>query len=207
MKTPVIGLIGGIGSGKSRVSAALARRGGRVVAGDPLGHEALRQPEIREQIVTRWGPGVLGNNGEIDRGKLGGLVFAEPAARRELEAIVQPWIGQRLRDEIAKAQADPNVSFVVLDAAVMLEAMWDGPCDFLVYVHAPRSVRLARVAQQRGWSPPEVVARELAQMSLTEKARRADVALDNSGLPDALEAQVDRLLEHLGIEDASLKRR
>src|SRR6516225_7004907 len=139
---PVIGLVGGIGAGKSRVSAALARRGGRVVAGDPVGHEALRQPAIRERIVNRWGPAVLDAAGEIDRGKLGALVFADPGARRELEAIVQPWIGDRLRAEIAKAQADPAVSFVVLDAAVMLEAGWQGACDLLVYVHAPRAVRL-----------------------------------------------------------------
>src|SRR3954467_131397 len=94
---PVIGLVGGIGSGKSRVSAALARRGGRVVAGDPLGHDALRQPAIRDRGVERWGRGVLGPDGEIDRRKLGTVVFADAAERRALEAIVQPWIGQQLR--------------------------------------------------------------------------------------------------------------
>src|ERR1700674_5189609 len=92
---PVIGLVGGIGSGKSRVSAALARRGGRVIAGDAAGHEALRQPALKEKIVARWGPGVLDGDGNVDRGKLGAVVFADPAARRELEAIVQPWIGER----------------------------------------------------------------------------------------------------------------
>src|SRR3954462_15623144 len=91
---PVIGLVGGIGAGKSRVSAALARRGGRVVAGDPAGHAALRQPVVRQQIVDRWGPGVLGPDGEIDRGKLGAVVFADESERRVLEAIVQPWIGE-----------------------------------------------------------------------------------------------------------------
>jgi dephospho-CoA kinase len=203
---PVIGLIGGIGAGKSRVSAALARRGGRVVAGDPVGHDALRQPAIREKIVARWGPAMLDAAGQIDRSKLGAVVFADRAARRELEAIVQPWIGEQLRAEIAKAQADPAASFVVLDAAVMLEAGWQGACDLLVYVHAPRPVRLARVAEQRGWSPAEAAAREQAQMPLAEKAARADVALDNSGPPEELEPQLDRLVERL-VGNVSAKRR
>jgi dephospho-CoA kinase len=206
-RCPVIGLVGGIGAGKSRVSAVLAGRGGCIVSGDPAGHEALRQPAIRERILDRWGTNVLAPAGEIDRSKLGGVVFADPAARRELEAIVQPWIRERLRAEIAKAQADPAVPFVVLDAAVMLEAGWQAACDLLVYVHAPRAVRLARVAQQRGWSAAEVAARERAQMSLTEKASRADVAVDNSGAPEALEPQVDRLLRQLNVQNASSKRR
>jgi dephospho-CoA kinase len=196
---PVIGLVGGIGAGKSRVSGALARRGGRVVAGDPAGHAALRQPQVRQQIVGRWGPGVLGPDGEIDRGKLGAVVFADEAERRALEAVVQPWIGEQLRAEIAAARTDPDVAFVVLDAAVMLEAGWWDNVDLLVYVHVPRAVRLARVAEQRGWSPAAVAARERAQMSLTEKATRADFAVDNSGSPAELEPQLDLLLARLGV--------
>jgi dephospho-CoA kinase len=206
MKKPVIGLIGGVGAGKSLVSAALARQGGRVVAGDPLGHEALREPAIRKMVVARWGSKVL-RDGEIDRGKLGAIVFADPDSRRALEAIVQPWIVERLRTEIATAQTDPAVLFVVLDAAVMLEAGWNGACDLLVYVHAPRPVRLARVAEQRGWSPADVSAREQAQLTLTEKASRADVAVDNSGSPEALERQLEQLLKHVRVEDACAKRR
>jgi dephospho-CoA kinase len=194
---PVIGLVGGIGSGKSRVSAALAGRGGGVISGDAAGHEALRQPEINEKVVARWGKDALGPNGEIDRGKVGAIVFADPKARLELEAIVRPWIGNRLRTQIEKAQAEPAVSFVVLDAAVMLEAGWGGAVDLLVYVHAPRAARLARVAEQRGWSAAAVAARERAQLSLTEKASRADMAVDNSGAPEQLEPQLDRLLERL----------
>jgi dephospho-CoA kinase len=205
-RCPVIGLVGGIGSGKSRVAAALARRGGRVVAGDPMGHEALRHPAIRDRVVSRWGTGVLGADGEVDRAKLGAVVFADPAERRALEAIVQPWIRERLKAEIAKAQADRTVPFVVLDAAVMLEAGWDGAVDVLVYVYAPRAVRLARVAEQRGWSAAEVVARENAQMPLAEKARQADVAVDNSGPPEVMEPQLDRLLDRLGVSGASPKR-
>jgi dephospho-CoA kinase len=195
----VIGLIGGIGSGKSRVSALLAERGARVLSGDEAGHEALRQPEVRARVVERWGPGVLDAQGEVDRRRLAGRVFGEPAERRALEAMVWPWIGRRLREQVAAARADPGVKFVLLDAAVLLEAGWNDVCDWLVYVHAPRAVRVRRLAGQRGWSAKEVEAREQAQLSLTDKARRADFALDNSGPPEALARQVDDLLPRWGL--------
>ncbi len=195
----VVGLIGGIGSGKSRVAAEFARHGGRVVSGDQSGHEALRQPEIRDRVVRRWGAGVLTEDGEVDRRKVAAVVFADPAELRALEEIVFPWIGQDLRRQIELAQADPAVRFVVLDAAVMLEAGWNNVCDRIVYVHVPRAERLRRLAAQRGWAPEEVEARERAQLPLTVKATRADFAIDNSGPPESLAAQVERLLRSCGL--------
>jgi dephospho-CoA kinase len=193
---PVIGLVGGIGSGKSRVAAEFARHGARVVSGDVAGHEALLQPEIRARVAARWA-GVLNDEGEIDRRKLGAVVFGDPAERHALEAIVFPWITGRLREQIAAAQDDPAVRLVLLDAAVMLEAGWNKACDRLVYVHTPRAVRLRRLAQTRGWSPESVAARERAQLPLTDKVSRADFALDNSGTPEELARQVDALVRVL----------
>jgi dephospho-CoA kinase len=195
---PVIGLIGGIGSGKSRVSARLAERGARVLSGDEAGHEALRQPEVRARVVERWGNEVLDARGAIDRRRLAQRVFKNPEELRALQELVWPWIGQRLREQVTAARADPAVKLIVLDAAVLLEAGWNEACDWIVYVHAPRAVRLRRLADNRGWSAKEVEAREQAQLSLTDKARRADYALDNSGPPEALARQVDDLLPKLG---------
>jgi dephospho-CoA kinase len=194
LKKPVLGLIGGIGSGKTQVAAELARHGGRVISGDQLGHEGLRQPALREQVIRRWGPGVLDEHGEVVRRRLGALVFADPAELRDLEAILFPWIERRLREEIARAQSDPEVRFVVVDAAVMLEAGWDRLCDAVVFVHAPEAERLRRLAQERGWSAKEVAAREQAQWPLTEKVRRAHATVDNSGSPEQLARQVEDLL-------------
>ena len=205
MAKPVIGLIGGIGSGKSTVAEAFARRGAKVIVGDALGHEALRQPEIKAKLVERWGPEVLDADGEVNRRRVAGIVFAKtPRARdelRALESLVFPWIERRAREEIAAARDDPAFRLVVLDAAVMLEAGWDRVCDRLVYVHAPREVRLGRLAAGRGWSAKDVEEREAAQLSLTEKATRADDAVDNSGSPGEVQRQVDDLLRRCRPDD------
>jgi dephospho-CoA kinase len=197
----VVGLIGGIGSGKSTVAAAFARHGARVVSGDQAGHEALRDPEVRQRVVERWGRGILNEQGEIDRRRLGAIVFADPAERAALEALVHPWIERRLREQIDAAARDPGVKLIVLDAAVLLEAGWNKACDRLVYVHAPREQRLRRLAAQRGWSAKEVAAREQAQLSLADKVRRAEDAVDNSGPPEATARQVDDLLRRWGLAD------
>ncbi len=199
MHKPVLGLIGGIGSGKSLVAAEFARHGGRIVAGDQFGHEALQQAGVIEQVVRRWGKDILDAAGAVERKKLGKRVFADPAERRALEALVFPYIEGRLRQAIAAAQDDPSVRFVVLDAAIMLEANWNKVCDWLVYVHAPRAVRLNRLATRRGWDEKEVAARERAQWPLTDKVSCADCAIDNSGAPEDTARQVADLVGRLGI--------
>jgi dephospho-CoA kinase len=199
MAKPVIGLIGGIGAGKSAAAAEFARRGGKVISADAAAHDALRDPAVRDAIVKRWGRDLLDDRGEVVRGKLGAIVFADAAQRRELEALTHPWIQRRVREEIAAAQADPSVRFVVLDAAIMLEAGWSAVCDRLVFVDAPREVRVERVKRQRGWTAEELAARERAQLALTEKAAQADHTLNNSaGLPH-LSRQVDDLLRAWGL--------
>src|SRR5262249_11746952 len=106
-----------MGSGKSTVAAEFARRGGYVISGDQLGHEALHQPEIRDQLVRRWGTSILAANGSVERRKVATLVFDDEKERQALEGLVFPWIERRFQEELQKANADSTVSFVVLDAA------------------------------------------------------------------------------------------
>jgi dephospho-CoA kinase len=204
---PVVGLLGGIGSGKSQVAAALARHGARIVAGDQLGQAALRDPDIRAHVVSRWGHEVVDAGGEIDRSRMAAIVFADPAERKALEAITHPWIRRRIRAEVEEARQDPRVTLIVLDAAVMLEAGWNDVCDHLVYVEAPREVRRERVIRQRGWSEKEMEAREQAQLPLTEKAVRADHVLDNSASLEYLNRQVIDLLHLWGLARACSERK
>ena len=194
----VVGLVGGVGSGKSAAAAAFARRGARVIAADELGHEALRQPAIRDEVARLWGKEVLDAQGQIDRRKLAAVVFGNDEARRELERLTHPWIRSRLEEEIARARKE-GARLIVVDAAVLLEAGWDGPCDRLVFVEAPREARLARATQKRGWSAGDWEGRELAQLPLTEKHARADHVLDNSTTLVNLARQVDDLLHLWGL--------
>ncbi len=198
----VIGLIGGIGSGKSQVAAVFARHGARVIAGDQLGQAALRDADIRARVASRWGDGILDERGEIDRRRLGAIVFADAAELKALESITHPWIRWRIHAEIEQARGDPRVPLIVLDAAIMLEAGWNDVCDRLIYIDAPRAVRLERVAAQRGWSEKEVDAREQAQLPLTEKALRADHVLENSTSLEHLNRQVNDLLHLWGLARA-----
>ena len=197
-RKPVLGILGGIGSGKSLVAKLLAERGGKVIAGDQLGHEALRQPDLRAKVTARW-PAVADTDGEVHRKKLGAVVFADEAERKALETLVHPYIERRIAEEIAAAQGDSGVAFVVLDAAIMLEAGWDRHCDRIIYVEVPRELRLRRLQEQRGWTEKEVEAREEAQLSAADKQKRADAILDNSGTPERTAFQVDRLLALWGI--------
>jgi dephospho-CoA kinase len=190
-RLPVVGIVGGIGAGKSLVADALARRGGHLIPADQLGHEALRQEDVKRVVVERFGPAVLDEGGAVSRRRLGARVFGDEAERRALEAIVFPYIGRRVGEEIARAAGVAGARFVVLDAAVMLEAGWAGACDRILFVDAPRDVRLARLRATRGWTEEELRRREAAQLPLEEKRRRADAVIDNAGTPAALEAQVD----------------
>lgn len=202
----VVGLIGGIGSGKSQVASAFARNGARIIAGDQLGQAALRDPDIRTRVASRWGDAVLDEHGEVNRRRLAEIVFADPAERKTLEAITHPWIRRHILADIAEARRDASVPLIVLDAAIMLEAGWSEVCDRLVYLEAPRALRLERVTRQRGWSEKEVEAREQAQLPLTEKVVRADHVLDNSASLEHLNRQVNDLLHLWGLSQACSRR-
>lgn len=192
MRKPLIGLIGAIGAGKSAVAAVLARHGGAVIDADAVGHGVLDLPPVREEVATRWPQAVV--DGRVNRRSVAGIVFADAAERKALEAIVFPHIRRACEAAIAAAQADPAAKFVVLDAAVMIEAGWADVCDKLIYVDAPRDVRLARVAARSGWTAADLAAREAAQMPADEKKKYAHVVLENSGGRDDLTAAVGRIL-------------
>ena len=197
---PIIGVVGGIGSGKSFVAGLLAERGGWLIPADQLGHEALLHEPCKRALVARWGNRILKPTGDIDRRALGAIVFADEAERKALEAVVFPYIDERIHAEIAKANASPHAKFTILDAAILLETGWDQHCDKIVFVDTPRAERLKRLQSQRGWTEAELDRREAAQMPLDEKRRRADAVLNNAGEPSSLDAEIDRMLRGWGID-------
>ncbi len=192
MRPFVIGLLGGIASGKSRVAALLARRGARVLDADALAHAELARPEVRARIAAELGPGAIGAGGEVDRAALARRVFADPSARRRLEAIVHPGVIAAIEREIrAAAERAGRREVVVLDVPLLAEAGIVGACDELVFVGASIETREAR-ARARGWPQGEVARREASQRPLDEKRRAATFAIDNDGDIAATEAAVDR---------------
>ena len=199
----VIGLIGGIGSGKSTVAEAFARRGARLIVADQLGHEALRQPAIRDKLVARWGPRILDETDAVSRKAVASIVFAATAeARDELRALedaVFPWIERRAPGGDRPGQGDAQVRLIVLDAAIMMEAgrivCVTGSCMSMPRGRCGWSGWPGGAAGRRRRWP----GREAAQCSLTEKATRADAAVDNAGTPDEVQRQVDALLADWGL--------
>jgi dephospho-CoA kinase len=190
----VIGLLGGVASGKSLVSRQFEQLGAGILDADRAGHEALLLPHVEAAARARWGDGILGPDGHIDRRRLAAIVFANgPEAageRKYLEKLTHPEIGRRLARQ-ARAMEAAGRPAAVLDAALLIEAGWDKLCQKFAYVDAPVAVRRGR-AQSRGWSEEEFAAREGAQESLDSKRRRADVTIDNSGSPAHTQAQVER---------------
>jgi dephospho-CoA kinase len=190
----IIGLIGGVASGKSAVGAALARRGAVVYNADEFGHAVLKEPAVRDELVERWGPGVLGGDGEISRPAVAKIVFARTndgeQQREYLEQVVHPGIRRRIEAAI-QALPEMSVPAVVIDAALLLEAGWAAVCTSIVFVNAPREQRMAR-ARSRGWSDEEFSRREAAQLPIEEKRRRASYVLENSGTLAELDAAVSR---------------
>lgn len=196
----IIGLLGGVASGKSTVARLFAELGAGVLDADRAAHEALRQPEIEAALRARWGEAVFGADGRIDRGRVAALVFgdADESARERgfLEQLVHP-VAARLIERQAAALAAEGRKAAVLDAPLLLEAGWDKLCEKLIFVDAPRAARCRR-AIARGWSEKEFAARENAQQSLRRKRARADFVIDNSGAPEQTAAQVRALWRVLG---------
>lgn len=195
----VVGVSGGVASGKSTVRESFRRLGAGVLDGDRAGHEVLSEDEVKAAIHHRWGDSVLDTAGEVDRRRVAEIVFADSAEAaaelRFLEDLTHPRIGARLVSE-ARRLADAGARLIVLEAAVMEKSGWDRLCDTLVYVDADRQTRLAR-ALTRGWTEDDFNVRETAQESLEVRQGRADVVIDNSGSLEHTHAQVDRVVADL----------
>ena len=193
---PVIGLLGGIGAGKSLVAAQFEKFGCAVVDADRLGHELLKRPAIRQALVTQFGQDILDQSGDVDRRRLADSAFAKPENLRAMEAIVHPELWRRVAQAVEAARRT-DVPAVVLDAALILEKGLDRLCDSLVYIEAPAEVRRARTRQSRGWDASETARREAVQVSLKVKRHRADYIVENRTSPEHTLEQVRTILSHM----------
>ena len=187
----LVGLTGGIGSGKSTVARMLAERGAVVLDADVLGREAVeRGTHGFDAVRDRFGDAALAPDGSLDRATLASIVFADDEARADLEAIVHPEVRRRIAEAVAAHAETDDV--VVVDSPLLIETGSHEGFPVLVVVVASDEARLERLVAL-GLGLDDVARRMEAQMPLDEKAALADVVLDNDGTLADLERQVDRL--------------
>lgn len=193
---PVIGITGGIGSGKSRVAGILRELGCCVSDADTLAKAALDETSIRETLVSWWGEEILDEDGRVDRSAVADRVFEDQDELDRLESLVHPQV-EALRKAAFEGAGDDVVAFVI-DAPLLLEKGLESHCDAVIFVDTPREIRLARLAESRGWNEAEMQRREDMQMPLDEKRNRADHVVQNHGRVEDLREQVESVLRALG---------
>lgn len=186
----LVGLTGGIGSGKSTVGRLLAERGAVVIEADALAREAVAAgtPGFA-RVVEVFGPGVVAPDGSLDRAALGRIVFGDAERRRALEAIVHPEVARRFAEEVERYRGTDRV--VVYAVPLLVERGLAPAFDVVLTVAAPEEVRIARVVAERGTDAEDVRARNAAQVGDDDRAAVADLVLDNAGTPQDLVRAVD----------------
>lgn len=199
---PVIGLVGGVGSGKSSVANHLGLRQSIVVIdGDAAGHAVLKLAQIKQQLQQVFGTSIFDDEGNVDRSALGRLVFGDSpthqASRQQLESLVHPQIKELLSEQVEQARQSSNVDVIFLDAAVLFEAGWNDLCDSVVFIDTPLAIRQQRVAESRGWDKEMLHRRESSQWPLAQKQQQADFTIDNSRSLDDATRQLAEILNQI----------
>lgn len=189
----LIGLTGGIGSGKSTAAAMLAELGAFVIDADRIAHEIyLPGKEGFRRVVDRFGSKVLGSDGTVDRAALGEIVFGDDKARADLNAMIHPLVRREVAEKIAALIRDDPEAVIVIEAALMTETGWTGSAAELWVVLADADIAFRRLVEVRCMAPEEVRLRMAAQTDNDERRRIATRVIDNNGSLEDLEAAVSR---------------
>jgi dephospho-CoA kinase len=210
-KKPIIGILGGIGSGKSTVAAEFAKLGCKVIDADEIAHELLLyNTTVKERVVGLFGRAILDSTEKIDREKLADLVFADARKLSLINEIIHPLVLQRAEELIEKYQAEagavrstqgrltaePPVQAIVLDMPLLVEVGWDKRCDRLIFVDCEQKLRLDR-AKKMGFDKNQVKIRENFQISLDNKIAIADNTINNNSDFSALAKQVTDIFSYV----------
>jgi dephospho-CoA kinase len=201
----ILGISGGIASGKSQVTRILESHGAKIIHADRIGHEVLQLPHVQNSLTELFGNSILKPHDpanpsppEIDRKQLAKLVFGNSekatSRRKQLEALTHPLIRQRIREEINTAIAENIVDWIVLDIPLLHESSWDKSCDVVWFIDADDSIRLER-ALQRGWSKSDFRLREASQWPVDRKRTNANLVILNNGSLDSLTSAVEDALK------------
>jgi dephospho-CoA kinase len=200
---PVIGLVGGIGSGKSTIARLFASEGCAVIDSDALAHEALQTPEVRAQLRDWLGEAAFHPDGGVNRRAVGGLVFNNPEKIARLNQLIHPRVAT-MRDALMRTYlADGAVRAIVWDSPLLVETGLHEGCDAVVFIDVSREMRLQRLQEKRGWTAEELERREKLQIPLDKKAQVADYCVDNSGDEASGLRQIQRVLSQLSAKNVT----
>ena len=177
---PIIGIAGGIGSGKSRVARVFGEFGCAVIDSDAQVRDVYGREDVRQTLKQWWGERVFKPGGELDRAAVAARVFSDPAERARLEALVHPLVAEARDEAMRRAARDPQLVAFVWDTPLLFEVGLNAQCDAVVFVDAPLELRLQRVRRTRGWDEAELARRENLQWPLDRKRRLSDDVVTNT---------------------------
>ena len=194
---PLIGIIGGIASGKSTVAAEFGKLGCAVIDADMIVHELLREDKVRDEVVQLFGPEVLNACGELDRKRLATIVFADTKRLSALNKVIHPRVLRRTEELIAQYNQDSHTQAIVLDMPLLIEVGWADRCDRVIFVECDRSRRVERARTEGLLDSREIEIRENLQISLDKKAGLADNIVDNNSDFSTLVRQIKRIFSEI----------
>ena len=198
LRPVIIGLTGGIGSGKTYVAGIFRGLGARIIDADRIAHQVIDRPAVRRKLIKWYGCDILDKHGEIDRKRVAGLVFAGPENIRRLNKLTHPYIRKEIFSQIKRARGPlchpaggplghpAGGSVIVIDAPLLLESHLDELCDYVVFIRTPAKLRLKRILASRDWDVAELRRRARHQMSLSKKKSMADFVVNNKSAATAL---------------------
>jgi dephospho-CoA kinase len=194
---PVIGLTGGIGSGKSFVADLFREEGCCVISSDALVREAYKDERLKHTLKHWWGQMVFDPRGDIDRSAVARKIFSNESDRRRLEQVLHPLVDQARARIMRQAGEDPAVKAFVWDTPLLFETGIDKRCDAVVFVDAPLPLRVQRVQTSRGWDESELLRRENLQMPLDSKREKSDDVITNATDAGSTRVQVREVLSRI----------
>jgi len=192
----VIGILGGIGSGKSAVARLFAEAGAVVLDADAYADELHQTPEVKEAVRNRWGDGVFGPGGGLDRAKLAGIVFDNADELDALGRIIHPKVVEHFKNQVAGCR-DSGRGMCVIDAPLLIESGLIDLCGLTVFVECDAATRTRRLAESRGWAADEIERREAHQAPLARKRDAADFVVENGGEPAETRQRIEEIVAHL----------
>jgi dephospho-CoA kinase len=196
-KKPVIGILGGMYSGKSTVAAELAKLGCAVIDADSISHQLIEEKDVLKKIVRVFGKEILDEKGKISRPALANRVFGDPAKLAILTSILHPLIMVRVEELVKQCEPQPAVRAIVLDVPLLVEVGWEKRCDHLIFVDCAPPIRLERAKNKGVFDADQLKIRENLQISLDKKKRIADNIVDNNSDLSGLSKQIANIFSNI----------